>query len=128
MHNNISNQVLRRVGTILQTLAAAAAARMRDAFQKLQHKQITAAITHLIALPKLDSLIGGVDTEGPTFTGRADGVAGRQAFVEFEGGEVRACDAGRMAVGGRQRRRRGNQKQQRVGGELHGMVGCFPWS
>ena len=30
-----------------------------------------------ITLPKLDSLIGGVDAEGPAFTGRADGIAGR---------------------------------------------------
>ena len=45
----------------------------------------------------------------------------------MEGGGVPACDAGRKAVGGRQRRRRrgdggSHQEQQGVGGELHGMV------
>lgn len=79
-------------------------------------------------MPKLDSPIGGVNAEGPGFAGRADGLAGREAFVELEGGGVRACDAGRRkAVGGRQgRRRRGDggnhQEEQRVGGGLHGMV------
>ena len=44
-------------------------------------------------MPKLDSPIGGVNAEGPGFAGRADGLAGREAFVELEGGGgVRACD------------------------------------